>query len=176
MLSLAKHACLLLLLCGLPALSACGFRPMYGDAAKADERLNAVDIALIKDRSGQQLRNYLIDRMYLKGRPDRPEYTLSISLAERQIDLGIQKDATATRSQITIAASFALHSKTDGKLLTSGSIRQLSSYNVLPSEYATLVAEQDARERTLRAVGDEIILRLTLFLNREPEAGAARPG
>jgi LPS-assembly lipoprotein len=153
---------------GLSGLSGCGFRPIYGEAAKADERLNQVDIALIRDRSGQQLRNYLIDRMYLNGRPDRPEYDLSISLAEVQVDLGIQKDATATRSQITIAATYVLTSRAERKLLTTGSVRQLSSYNVLPSEYATLVAEQDARERTLRAIGDDIVLRLSLFLNSRP--------
>lgn len=151
----------------LPTLSGCGFRPIYGDSAVADERLNQVDIALIADRSGQQLRNYLIDRMYLNGRPERPDYRLSINLAERQVDLGIQKDATATRSQIIIAASYVLTSNADGRVLANGSVRNLSSYNVLPSEYATLVAEQDARERTLRAIGDDVIQRLSIFFNRQ---------
>ena len=160
-----------LIVCALSSavltVSGCGFRPMYGAAAPADERLNQVDILLIPDRSGQQLRNYLIDRMYLNGRPERPDYRLAVSLAERQLDLGIQKDATATRSQLIISASYALYSNADGRQLLGGSLRQLSSYNVLPSEYATLVAEQDARERSLRAVGDDIIQRLTVFFNQQ---------
>src|SRR5438105_11536047 len=54
------------LLAALLLLAACGFEPVYGEARGTAVRgeLQAVRVALIANRSGQQLRRYILDRIH----------------------------------------------------------------------------------------------------------------
>jgi hypothetical protein len=58
-------------------------------------------------------------------------------------------------------------------LVFEGRQTTIPSFNILRDEVATLSAEQDARQRALRALSDDIRLRLGLYFQRtEP----AQPG
>lgn len=155
------------------ALSACGFRPLYGSGPRAAQR-NLVSVAIdtIPDRSGQQLRNLLMQSMNPKGFPARPAYTLGVSLRESSARLGLQKDETATRASLTVVAQFTLADADTGKAIFRGTSRSLSNYDVVISDFATVVAENDAREKVLRAISQDITYRLALFIDRRnQEAG-----
>ena len=60
-------------------LSACGFRPLYatGGVADVSEELSQIEVAVIPDRPGQILRNYLIQGLNGGGRPAQPAYASS---------------------------------------------------------------------------------------------------
>lgn len=154
-----------------PALSGCGFRPVYGSysaAAVSGAELGQVAIEPIGERNGQVLRNLLIDRFYADGRPASPSHRLLIRLAATEEDLGIRRDATATRARIRLVADYELVDGTTGQTVYRSFSRAVVSYNLLEAQYATLVAEQDAYERGLTELAEDIRTRIALFFTRDP--------
>ena len=147
-------------------LASCGFRPLYQSGGGSDgAALATVEVARIKDRSGQRLRNLLTEGLSPQGRSVRTDYRLTVSLTESRVSLAIRKDAMATRANLTIKAVFklaALHNRNLGTF--EGSALSTSSYNILTSAFATLSAERDARNRSLRAIAEEIRLRVASAL------------
>lgn len=166
---MARRALLLgagALLLGLPA---CGFRPVYGRrgvAASVADQLNRTEIAPLADRTGQILRNELIDRFYLAGRPADPAYRLDLSLFAVERELGIQEDDVATRVQLALTAQYRLSDRATGEVLFSGESSTLVFYNILDAQFATLVAEEDAFERGLTTLADDITTRISLYFTR----------
>ncbi len=137
-------------------LSGCGFRPLHGQGgAGAEADLAMIHIVRIPDRNGQKLHNLLLDRLNPKGSPARPAYVLSVSLAESRQNLAIRKDESATRANLTLTADFTLL-REGGNKTYKGAAVSINSYNILTSDFATLSAENDARNRALRTLADEI--------------------
>ena len=146
-------------------LSACGFSPIYGshdNGAPVASALGNVQIANIPDRQGQQLRNHLIDRMHASGRPEHTDAKLEVALRSTEADLGIQKDATATRRELNMWADYTLRDS-EGKQLVKGSAHSVVSYSKLSAQYGTVAAEQNAIDRALKEVGEQIVNRLSLY-------------
>ncbi len=144
-------------------VTGCGFQPLYGNKTGGDggSALSAVSIALIEDRNGQILRNFLIDRLQPNG---SSQYSLQTTLVVTEQDLGTALDSTTTRSRIIANASFAL-SGPDGYRVSFFS-RSAGSYITTESDYATLVAREDAIRRALRDIADEAKIRLASFIGR----------
>lgn len=168
----SRLALLALVLLG-PALAGCGFRPVYGNysaVAMSGADLGQVAIEPIGDRNGQVLRNLLIDRFYADGRPADPSHRLQIRLAATTEDLGIRRDATATRARLRLVADYELLDTSTGQTAYRSFSRAVVSYNLLEAQYATLVAEQDAYERGLTELAEDIRTRIALFFTREPAA------
>lgn len=157
-------------LAAMGTLAGCGFQPVYARRPGGNdiaERLNQVAISNIPDRPGQILRNLLIDRFYITGRPADPEYRLSVNLTAREAKLGIRKDETATRAQLTLIARYVLQEQATNQILLQTSSRAIVSYNILEDQYATLVTEEDAYERGLTRLSDDIATRISLYFTRE---------
>lgn len=160
----------LLILAALLSLSAC-YRPLYGDKdfgfnnSAQQDNLNQVEIAGIPDQTGQRLRNLLIDRFYLKGRPANPTYELRTNLTLIEEKLGIQKDATATRARLELTATYSLYSKATGKRVYNGFSRSLVGYNILDQQYATQASRENAADRGVRELADLITTRIALALD-----------
>ena len=155
------------------ALVSCGFTPMYGtafqDGAAIDVRseLAHVEISNIKDREGQYLRNALIDRFYTDGRPTQINYVLLISdIEESRTNLDITKSSDATRAQLRVTTSIKLQDVNSGEFVLERSVRGITSFNVLTSEFATRVSEQAARENALNDIAAQIELQIGLYLKR----------
>ena len=154
--------------------SGCGFRPLYGESDEgttvASEELQTVRINPLPDRAGQKFHNLLRNRLNPKGQPQTPRYVLSIRLSETKEALAIREDETATRANLTMNASFSLTDASGGQALLRGLSSSTNSYNIVDSQFATYVAEEDARERALRELSDDIKLRLSaFFVQRRPE-------
>ena len=160
-----------LLLALLPGvLGACGFKPVYGVSSEheaTDKALANVQIDPIADRNGQMLRNNLIDRFYTESRPDKPTYRLAVALTAAEESLGIQKDATATRARLRLQASYELIDIESGKVVYRTFSRSVVSFNLLDSQYAILASRQDAYDRGLTELANDIRTRLSLFLARD---------
>ena len=153
------------------AFSGCGFRPLYGDhTGSGGETLAQIGVEQIPDRAGQKLRNMLLERLTPTGPPGNPAYVLSVSLDEARQELAIRKDETATRANLTVTAQFVLRALREPQLGTyAGVANSTNSYNVLRSEFATLSAENDARDRALRVLAEEIRIRIAAAL-QNPQA------
>lgn len=159
----------LLSLVALLWLTGCGFQPVYGTFAPHFDpsgRMNSIAVAPIANRDGQILRNHLIDRLYLHGAPQTPRYQLKITLADDTIDLGIRKDAIATRAQRRQYADWVLVDTKTSQRIMSARSRSIVSYNIIDSAFATRVTSEDAQRRALEEIGDDITSRIGLFLSQ----------
>ncbi|GAB4188024.1 MAG: LPS assembly lipoprotein LptE [Thalassobaculales bacterium] len=144
------------------ALAGCGFRPLHqqgggGDAAA----LRSIEVAPIPERLGQQLRNELDQRFVSAG---QPAFRLEAGVRAQVSDLAIQKDESAIQSRVIVFASFVLKEAAGGREVTRGASRATVSYTRTPSQYANMVAEEDARRRALREIADDIRSRVAVAL------------
>jgi LPS-assembly lipoprotein len=158
-------------------LGACGFHPVYSEQRNASAAaLASIAIAPIKDRKGQQLHILLKARLSPKGPADRALYRLTVKLAESTAALNLRKDGSATRANLTLTAAFVLERLPPYPPgIASGSAISTNSYNVLQSNYATLGAESDARDRALRTLAEEIRLRVATAINNPTVFRIPRP-
>ena len=152
----------------LAALAACGFSPLYGGSDKnyINQELVHINIDSIKDRKGQIIHNFLLDRLNPSGRRADSRYTLSIAVSRTIDEMGLKLTEEATRAKLTLIASYFLTRDADGKVLAEGSVRSVNSYNISASEFARIASERDATERAAREVSDEIKTRLSLYFSR----------
>lgn len=162
------------LFCG--ALSACGFSPLYGeygvsDAPGVTEALTTVRIRPLPDRQGQKLRQVLRERIQPKGLSAHPAYDLDVQLATRIEEVGIRLDATSSRANFILTATFFLTES--GARIYSDRVQAIISYNILDEQYATVASQADAENRAIRRVGEEIKTRLAVFLRDRVATAAA---
>lgn len=161
----------LLLAVALSSLVACTFRPLYGGREGVELRrdLASVEVAPLRGRIGQTLRNQLIDEINPAGIQATPVYRLELDTETARNALLIQLDDTADRYDLSLAARFRIVRKADGVTLYRSAVRRVASYNVRNEPFATLVARQDAERRASAEVAAEIRARLGLWLAaREP--------
>ncbi len=150
-------------------IAACGFRPLYGGTNTLTGGTSTHDqiwIDQIPDYTGLTLRNALIDRFYHNGTPDNPAYLLKVTLTANSRDLAIRKNDTTTRAQIVYRADYALVERTSQKIVDSGSIRAIGSYNILESQYTTIVTQEAASRQALEELADKLTLRMGVVLEK----------
>ncbi len=153
--------------------AACGFQPMYGNGFVAgeargvvQEQLAQIEISNIPDREGQFLRNALIDNFYSHGRPANPRYLLNVSKVEESTyDLDVTISSDATRAQLTLSTTIGLVDNKTGETVLTRSLKSSVSYNIMGSEFATRVSEQNTRENALNDLARQIELQIALYLN-----------
>ncbi len=152
----------------LIGLGACGFRPLYSERHNAGvtAELAATRIDLIADRTGQKLHNFLLDRFNPNGSAARPRYGLQVRVQTQRRELGIRKDETATRANLTLTASYTLRDWRTNRSLYQGTSSSTNSYNILESDFATLAALNDATTRAARELSEKIKTRLSIFFSQ----------
>lgn len=151
-------------------LSGCGFQPLYGDrgaAAGVARQLGGIEVGRIERRSGQQLRNHLIDAFSARGGGEAKPYRLEVALTEAKQGLAIRQDEAVTRYNYRLFGAFRLIRSKDQLLMFEDTARSSAAYNVVQSEFATLSAERDAEARAARDLSDDIATRLALYFQRQ---------
>jgi len=155
----------------IPALGACGFRPVYGtgeDGLNGRANLEKVDIAIIPDRSGQLLRNHLIDRFYRNGYPVDAPYRLIVSLIQSTNTAAVRPDQTTDRLDLSTSANFRVVDKKSGRVLFSDSALSRTAATGLRQQYAYVAGVQAGGERTLIEIADLITTRTAVALGSMP--------
>ncbi|HEY9078578.1 LPS assembly lipoprotein LptE [Magnetovibrio sp.] len=172
-----------MLVAGL-ALSACGYRPLYGQntsAPAAQQHLESVNVKPIPDRVGQMMRTALTRRLSPRGAKSSHAYDVVITLDESVTTLAVERNAFATRANLTLSANYLLTRRADHATLTSGSVKSVASYNILASDFATKAAKDDSRNRAIQDVADTLRTRLAIYFqgpgqNQPPlKSGTVRP-
>jgi len=152
------------------ALAGCGYHPLYGERtagnAPVTDELASIQIQAIPDRIGQQMYTMLRERLNPYGKPDEPKYVLSITLTEKRTNYFFEKDETATRANLMLRADYVLKRAGSDEVVTKGLSRSVSSYDILASQFASVVSEEDARVRSAEAICDDIRTRLALALGK----------
>ncbi len=147
----------LFLALALFSLPSCGFEPIHASwpGSEVSGELAAIRVVPIPDRSGQILRNYLLDRLTPLGQSPSSRYTLVIRLIEPRQTLALRRDDVISRAGYSATASYELLDGSN-KRVTTGVSSFSTDYEITSSEYATLVSQQSARDRVLELVGDDI--------------------
>ncbi len=154
-LSYGRRAVLALLAPAL--LVACGFAPVYGTGGPARELLNRVRIEDPTDKNSFDLVERLEERL---GRPQNVAFRLSYGITTRSRGLGITPDNSTTRYNIDAVATYLLSDAETGTPLAQGDVTTFVSYSASGSTVATDTAEEDAYERLMRLLADQIVKEL----------------
>ena len=155
-------------------LASCGFRPLYGTrgANPGAQRIFAtIYVSPIQlERVGYQLRNSLIDLLQASQSPANAVYQLNVALKETRQGVAVQPNASITRYNYTLDATYQLIDTRTAKVVTRGTEATLSAYNVMPSSatsaYSTLAARQDAEKRAAQDVAYRIRLDLGVYFSQ----------
>ena len=155
-------------------LSGCGFRPLYLKGKQNPQPdLTAIEIRPIVDRKGQILRNLLLDQLTPKGPSAHPAYVLDVTVDFSLTNLGIRRNDRATRALMKVTATYSLRRKQDEAKLFSGTSQASSGYDILDSDFATLVAEKDALQHSMETIAQDIKLRLSFLFSGDPGGNKA---
>jgi LPS-assembly lipoprotein len=157
------------------SLAGCGFEPVYGDrtvrertpggpaTAQIRDDMAGIWVEPIPDRIGQILRNQLIDLLNGTNEPTQPLYRLEVTLKQLKQAVLERRETLETATNLIIIANYKLKAP-NGDLLTANQSRSIVLYNQLSSPYATVAAEDYARDRALRPLAEDMRLRLSLYL------------
>lgn len=159
------------------ALSGCGLQPLYGRHPAGGStlgELQTVRIEPLSDRPGQQLHNALRNEINPRGQPVDPRYRLLVNLVINKQEIGVRKDETATRANLILNGNYSLVRVADQVQMTSGVAKSIVSYNIVDSEFGTYAAEEDARQRGIEQLAQQLRLRLAAYFERLV-GGAASP-
>ena len=148
-------------------LSNCGYKPIYSSTNENNEKLLYISVKNIKDRSGQILRNNLSKKLNPQNKKTISKYYLFVEIAESKNEVGYRQDMSATRTNLKINAKYNLKNINDGEIILDGLTESMSSYDVVESIYATIVAEKDARSKVLEIISDTIVNELAIYFNNK---------
>lgn len=158
----------------------CGFRPLYGKPDPATVSPAAAELALIRvegieDRTGQQLRNALVQRLSPGGEPASARYSLEVKVTQTMEGLAATRDGNATLGRMRLDASYQLRDAEGRRAVAGGSARALATFRMLGPRYGTMAVERDAEERALSEVAEDIRSQLAVyFANRKAATGGIR--
>jgi len=175
----APCAWAVLLAVGVPLmLLGCGWEPLYGDieTEPVSAELRAIKVDPISERIGQRLAIALRNSLNPTGQPPTPRYQLSTTLTTYLSNLGIQSQGLATLGQLDAYATYKLIELKTGSVLLINSVHVANSFDLNPNQYSTIVGEDDARNRCVSELDQEIVNRLTFFLQRRAAETSAKSG
>jgi LPS-assembly lipoprotein len=171
----SRRAMLSIGLAGLGGLtlSACGFRPMYGNASSSSPggatsaKLALIKIDPIDDRIGQQLHNLLRDRMNPAGQPDKPSYRLGVKLDQQDL-VTTNGDNHVRHHALTMTATYWLNPADDEKryVMESSDSRVIVSYDTLDDPYNDIATINDSQQRAVDQLADMITNRVAAFFSK----------
>src|SRR6516225_10632706 len=158
-------------------LSGCGWTPLYADikTEAASEELRAIKVDPILERIGQRLEIALRNSLNPTGEPTPTRYRLNTALVVVLGNLGIQSQGLATLGQLDAYATYRLIDLQTGSILLTNTVHVANSFDLNPNQYSTIVGEDDAGVRTVAELDQEIVTRLTLFMQRRMAEKSAKP-
>lgn len=159
-------------------LPGCGWAPLYADiqSGPASADLRAIRVDPIAERIGQRLEIALRDSLNPSGEPTRERYRLQTVLAVSLSDLGLQSQGTAVLGRLDVTATYRLFDIRSGATLLTNTMHVQNSFALNPNQYSTVVGEDDAAVRSVAELNQEIVARLTLYMQQNAAPTAARTG
>jgi LPS-assembly lipoprotein len=155
----------------LPGLvGACGFKPLYGDAAGNEDvrtDMAAVAITVPHGRLGQWVKASIAAELNPSALSVPTDYDLAVSLGRTTKALAIQLNSVITRYDLILDAVFALSRRTDNVVIYRNRVRRIASYNVSRAPYSTQVAEEDAERRAAVEVSRQIGTLVAVFFREQ---------
>jgi LPS-assembly lipoprotein len=141
-------------------LAACGFTPAYAPGGSGTALRNRIAVETSGTPDGFRLRARLEDRL---GRAAAPAGTLVVGPEVEEVSAAITPGGAITRYNLEGRAPWRLTASGSGALLAEGEATGFTGYSATGTIVATRSAEEDARERLMGLLADEIVTRLLLL-------------
>lgn len=141
----------------LLALGACGFTPVYGPGGAAAGLWGKIEHDEPRNRDGFLLVRRFEERL---GVPSAPRYRLSTGVRRRTERVAVTSEGVAQRYQVIGDALYTLYDRETGQPVARGEVAGFVSYSALRTTVATRAAENDATERLMVVLADQIVARL----------------
>ena len=142
---------------GALALAGCGFTPAYGPGGGAAALRGRIALAPPGDKAGFDLAARLEDRL---GAAEAPRFRLDYGIAVNARGVAITPDGAVTRYNLTGSVAWTLVDLATGTVRLSGNAESFTSYSATGSTVAALAAGEDAVERLMVILADQIVTRL----------------
>lgn len=146
-----------LLLLSVLAVAACGFTPAYGPGGGAAGLQGTIRVADPVDKNGFDLVERLEEQL---GRPTAARFDLAYAITADPNGVGLTQDGEITRYNLGGAVDYTLTDSVSNAVLTRGHVESFTSWSATGSTVAGLEAEDDAQERLMRILADQIVARL----------------
>ena len=143
--------------------TSCGYEPIYSKNANTNKELLSISVQNIKNRPGQILRNTLLNQLNPERERVITKYRLIVEIFESKSSLAYRRDMSATRTDLKVTANYLLIEIKSGEIILEQETKSISSFDVVESVYATLIAEKSAREKNLEVISDDIFTNLVIF-------------
>ena len=147
--------------------TSCGYEPIYSKNANTNKELLSISVQNIKNRPGQILRNTLLNQLNPERERVITKYRLIVEISESRTDLAHRKDMSSTRTDLEVTANYLLKDIKNGEILLKQEAKSISSFDVVESVYATLIAEKDVREKNLKVISNDIYTNLVIFFKNK---------
>lgn len=142
--------------------AACSFTPLYAPHADGTPAIGPVLVDEVPGKSGFALKNEL-DKLFDAERGTGAARRLAIKMDEGIAGLGFRLDESATRSDLTLSATYTLYD-VDGTEVTKGTASAVASYDIPSSAYGEVAAQNDARDRAASMLAERIRAELAIKL------------
>jgi LPS-assembly lipoprotein len=142
-----------------------------GRGAPIGDILSAVYVDPIPNRVGYQLRNDLLDLFNATGRTEGAAYHLKLALTEAEQAVALQTNTNITRYNYTLKAHYELIPAGSTAPAKTGDLSALTAYNVAaaPFLYATVAAEQDAKDRAADDLAERLRVTIAVYLREQAQ-------
>lgn len=138
-------------------LAACGFTPVYGPDGAGSALYGKVALVAPANEESYLLYRNLEERL---GRAEAPRFRLAIKPSIERQGQAVTATGAITRFSMIGRATFSLHNLSDDSVVTSGNVENFTGYSATGSTVETFAAENDARERLMTIMADQIVARL----------------
>jgi LPS-assembly lipoprotein len=142
----------------LPALSACGFTPLYAQPG-VTPAMAAIRVVTPEGRIGHLISENLQDDLAVGARRE-PLYQLNLAIDEKRYPRGLNVQQTATWYELRLAVSYSLVEIASGRTITAGRTPVEISYDAVDDPYAGIVAQQDGQKRAAAEASQRIRLEI----------------
>ena len=143
--------------------AACGFSPLYAPSAGGGAPvIGPVIVDEVPGKSGYELKSEL-DKLFDVERGSGAAHRLSIKISEAVAGVGFRVDESASRSDLTLNATYTLYDVGGARVLT-GRAASVASYDIASSAYAEITAQDDARTRAAQELAEKIRSQIALRL------------
>ncbi len=160
-------------------LTACGFRPMYGQFSdgKTDLRDVMANIHVEKiteegrpSRVGQVIQNDLMDRLTPFGESRSAEYILKVTFLVEESGYGIRQDESVTLQNLKLVTSFQLEDVDTSRVVLESAARAIVTYDLAQSDYSNMIARNAALKRLAEEVSNQMAVRIGADFSKEQAA------
>ena len=148
-------------------VAACGYTQLYTDnkSATADiAALNQIRIMPIDERLGVVMYNRLQD---IFGTATQENYQLNIQLIEEIEGFGFRSDAAVTQEEVRVIANVRLVRLVDDELVYAEALTERTSFDVALSDFANETQRDDAKERLVRELAEQLHRRLAIYFRNQ---------